>query len=116
MELEEFYKKNGSDFTAVLRRFCGDGKIVGVFVKSFPKDPSYQRLSEAVAARDYPAVEQQAHALKGVAANLGLDRLQAACGELVLAVRQDRNEAIFELFQKVEALYQAIIEDIPAIA
>lgn len=116
MELEEFYKKSGSDFGAVLSRFCGDGEILEMFVKLFPDDPSYQRLSEAVAACDYPAVEQQAHALKGVAANLGFNRLQAACGDLVLAVRQDRNEAIPALFQTVGTLYQTMIEDIPTIA
>jgi two-component system sensor histidine kinase RpfC len=43
----------------------------------------YSALAEAGARRDWEPVREQAHALKGVASNLGLIQLAAASGELM---------------------------------
>ena len=46
------------------------------------------RVAEAIAAADRQTVEREAHTMKGVAAQIGADRLADLAGDLVDAVRQ----------------------------
>mgnify|MGYP000720090130 CR=1 FL=1 len=52
------------------------------FLRLFPLDDSFPRLSEALGRGDVQAAFRAAHTLKGVAANLGLERLRALAREL----------------------------------
>ena len=87
-------------------------KMLTMFVLSFPRDPSYQKLAEAVNGLDYPEIESAAHALKGVSANLGFEKLQAACSDVVLYVRQDKPELVPSGFEKLKAEYEKVIREI----
>ncbi|WP_288741251.1 MHYT domain-containing protein [uncultured Rheinheimera sp.] len=71
---------------------------------------------------DYQAVQQQAHAIKGVSANLGLDPLSKACAELEQAARQQQQQRAREVLEKIlgcwpkfEAEYQKLLSDQPAV-
>ena len=57
-------------------------------------DPTYFSLVEAVEKKDYSLIEREAHTLKGVAANLGLDSLRYASDGLVQAVRRKEYDEI----------------------
>lgn len=85
--------------------------------------PETLRLSIAqLEAGNYPAVQQQAHAIKGVSANLGLDPLSKACSELEQAARQQQYERCTALLQKIlhcspkfAAEYQKLLSEQPAV-
>lgn len=112
MNLEKLYGTIGSDYQTVLERFCGHDEMLAKFVKSFLRDNTFQNLTEAAGKPDYPEIESRAHALKGVAGNLGFERLHAACGELVSCVRFDRLDEVPENFRKVEMEYGIVCNTI----
>ena len=110
MNLEELYNKIGTEYQHVLARFCGNEVILSKFVRSFGEDPTYGKLAEAVDAYNEEETEQYAHALKGVSANLGFERLHAACAQVVLDVRQGKPENIPGDFQILKQEYELVTE------
>ncbi|WP_040196114.1 Hpt domain-containing protein [Candidatus Soleaferrea massiliensis] len=112
MKLEELYERIESDYEAVLNRFGNDEGMLEKFVLYFAGDPAFQNLSEAVQTFSFAEIEGYAHTLKGVSGNLGFDRLQAACSELVLYIRQSRYEEIRQGFETVKQEYDAVMDGI----
>lgn len=115
MNLKELYEKNGSDYEKVLHRFCGDEHMLLNFVVSFTGDPVFQQLETAMEAKNFPNIESHAHALKGVAANLGFDRLYAACSDMVSHVRQGQYDAAMQEYPKLRQAYQSLVADIKSL-
>ncbi len=90
----------GEDLSPAIERFGGNVELYARFLRKFSQDPTAESLEEAVKQKKYPEVERDAHTLKGVAANLGLERLRAKSDALVQAVRRDS-------WQEVDSLYAA---------
>jgi PAS domain S-box-containing protein len=84
--------------------------------------PQLQSATIELQAGNYQLVQQQAHAIKGVSANLGLDPLSKACAELEQASRQQQQQRAMELVQKIlgcwpkfEAEYQKLLAEQPVV-
>ena len=75
-----------------------------------PMDPTYFSLVEAVEKKDYSLIEREAHTLKGVAANLGLDSLRYASDGLVQAVRRKEYDEIPALFEIIKTAHEKMVE------
>lgn len=78
--------------------------------------------ADQLTSGDYQAMQQQAHAIKGVSANLGLDPLSKVCAELEQAARQQQQQRATELLQKIlscwpkfEAEYQKLLSEQPEV-
>lgn len=74
-------------------RFMNNEALYTRFLKKLPADKNMAALELAVAGADLPAVEQRAHALKGVCGNLGLTGLAASCALLVSMARSGDSDA-----------------------
>lgn len=73
-----------------------------------PLDARIARLKSLAAAADAPGVESEAHALKGVAAQVGAGQVAAACGALEAAAReQDLSDAAGLVARLEDAAVQA---------
>ena len=112
MNLKKLYETIGSDYQTVLERFCGHDEMLAKFVKVFVGDDTFRHLTDAAGELNYPEIESRAHALKGVAGNLGFERLHVACGELVSSVRFDRLDEVPENFRKVVKEYGTVCDTI----
>lgn len=112
MNLQELYNKIDSDYTIVLARFCNEESLLNRFVRSFPADPTYQSLADAVMSNNNAGIEIQAHTLKGVAGNLGFNKLQDACSEVVSCIRQNKLDSLPDNYEKVKQEYELIISKI----
>ena len=55
-------------------------------------------------------IEREAHTLKGVAANLGLDSLRYASDGLVQAVRRKEYDEIPALFEIIKTAHEKMVE------
>lgn len=86
MTLSDFYARLGGSCDAVLKRIPSE-QMLRKFLKMYEKDPSYAQLTEAVKAGDWQSAFRAAHTLKGVAQNLGLDRLHQRASALTEALR-----------------------------
>ena len=84
--LAEFYARLGGSREELLKRIPTE-KMILKFVNMYKADPSYGQLTAAVKVEDWQSAFRAAHALKGVALNLGFERLQAAASTLAEALR-----------------------------
>ena len=98
MTLKEFYEQIDGSYEDTLHRLTSEA-LVHRFVLKYPADPSFAQLRKAVAAADWESAFRAAHTLKGVAQNLGFDRLQKSASALTEAVRGAvplTDESLFE--------------------
>ena len=86
MTIQEFYAQIGGSYADTVRRLCSESFVLR-FVKKYPANPSFDELCEAVDRSDWESAFRAAHTLKGVAQNLGFDRLYAVSVPLTEAMR-----------------------------
>ena len=86
MTLEEFYAKIGGNSADVLRRLPSEA-MVRKFIGKYPADTSWGSLESAINSQDWEAAFRAAHTLKGVAQNLGFQRLYLSSAALTEALR-----------------------------
>ena len=108
MTVRECYEKIGSDFDKVLGRM-GSEALVKRFAVKFLEDKSFEELTESLKEKDGEDAFRAAHTLKGVCANLGLDRLYEADSELTEKLRGRQTEGSEELYQKVAEVYETTV-------
>lgn len=99
MTVKECYEKVGSDYDGVLKRL-GSEALVKRFAVKFLNDPSFQDLTDGLAAKDGEKAFRAAHTLKGVCLNLGFTSLYKVSAELYEQVKEQYTiltEAIQEL-------------------
>ena len=83
MGLKEVMEELGMDYEGVLNRFGGSSALAERILRKFPNDPSFAGLQEAVKTENGDGMLTYAHTLKGVAGNLGFERLYEACQNTV---------------------------------
>lgn len=86
MTLEAFYAKIGGNSADVLRRLPSEA-MVRKFIGKYPADTSWDSLESAINSQDWEAAFRAAHTLKGVAQNLGFQRLYLSSTALTEALR-----------------------------
>ena len=86
MTLNEFYTTVGGNYEDVIARLHSEA-FTEKFLRMIPQDNSLPLLKEAAAAGDVSTAFRAVHTLKGIALNLGLTGLAAACGTMTTLVR-----------------------------
>lgn len=109
MTLEVFYNTIGSDYTSALARMGNSEKMLGKFVRKFLNDKTTGELIAAFESGDYETAFRMAHTLKGLCANLGLDKLHNSSSELTEALRNTVADNTAELLAQVRADYEMTI-------
>ena len=116
MTIQECYMALGGDYEQVKRRLPSDGMIKR-FLAKFPGDDSFAVLCQALENGRREEAFRAAHTLKGVSANLGLDRLSASASALTELLRP-KGDAIPEgaaaLLESVRRDYEASVRAIDA--
>ena len=82
----EFYRRIGTDGAQVTARLGGEA-MTSRFIRRFASDGSYNALMAALDAGQGQEAFRAAHTLKGVAANLGFERLWEAASALTEQLR-----------------------------
>ena len=113
MELRQTLDTLGVDVDTTLHRFGGNEPLLERFVRRFPQDETYQRLTDALADSewDLAQIERLAHTLKGTSANLGFQVLSDHCHELVQAIRagETQPEKLAPFVTNISGEYEKII-------
>lgn len=103
MTLQEFYAQIGGNYADTVRRLCNESLVLR-FVKKYPANPSFDELCAAVDQADWETAFRAVHTLKGVAQNLGFDRLYAVSvpltdPALLTAVKDVHQETVAAILQ-----------------
>lgn len=118
MTVQELYERIGGNLQSALRILQMD-KMVARFIVRYLDEPSCGKLLEAYEKKDEKGVFEAAHAMKGVCANLGLDSLSAAAGEICEQFRPGsaRTLSDSELDEKItqlKSLHERTVEGVSA--
>lgn len=116
MELRQVYMQLDGDYDSVLARLGTDERIKKYLLKFLDKDMEAAVIN-ALEAEDYQTAFREAHNLKGVCANLNLDRLGHSSSELTDALRGGKPEGdVSALVEAMKSDYQRTISAIKSIS
>lgn len=110
-------EENGVDYAAGVRRFMEDRELYEEMLTAFLSDGCCSKAAEAFDKRDYTALFEQAHTLKGASGNLDMPQLYCASSELTEFLRHNSapdEYKLSELFDKVRAEYARVVNGIRA--
>ena len=108
MTLEEFYCLAGGTAAEAAPRLGGADHALR-FLRLFPLDDSFPMLAAALGRGDVQAAFRAAHTLKGVAANLGLERLCAAASDMTECLRRGELSGAQARLAETEAAYRRVL-------
>ena len=112
MTLQNFYDSIGESLDDVLNRLHKEERITK-YLGLFLQDPSFNDLEKAFGEKDAEKAFRAAHTLKGVAANLGFQKLYEASSALTEDLRPGAfTDSSETLFSNVLDLYSSVIENI----
>ncbi|MDO5112225.1 MAG: Hpt domain-containing protein [Clostridia bacterium] len=98
-----------TDIDGAIRRFSGNEALYISCLNAFLLDPTVQELNEAILAQDWDGAFTAAHALKGLAGNMGFIPLFHATGELVVLIRSGRLMEINESNEQLRNVYNELV-------
>ena len=118
MTLKELYGQIGGDYDAALRIMMMES-LAGRMIVKFAEDSTFEKLMAAGAAMDAGGIFHGAHALKGVAANLGLTSLSRQASVLCEEFRPEHertmnDEEVQARLQDLKKTYDQILAGIQA--
>ena len=87
MTIQECYEAIVGNYEDFLGRLNSQA-LIRKFTFMFLEDPSYMRLKQALADKNYEEAFRNAHTLKGVCQNLSFDRLYEVSYELTELLRE----------------------------
>ena len=116
MTIQELYAKIGGNYEQAQKIMRMD-KLIDRYVRKLPASDAYEKLVQAGKTMDPAQLFESAHALKGVCANLGLDDLARAAGEITEefrpgAARKMTDGEIREKLRAIEEMYQRTLKGI----
>jgi HPt (histidine-containing phosphotransfer) domain-containing protein len=85
-----FLKIEGVDVDSGLQRIAGNKRLYRDLLAQFAvrQESAGNKIKEALESGDHNQAERQAHSLKGVAGNLGINQIFVLAGDLESAIRE----------------------------
>lgn len=108
MTVSEFYKAVGGDYEDIVKRFCGEERVIR-FLGLFLKDTSVEDLRRNMKEENYKDAFRAAHTLKGVAVNLGITKMYNAASEITEALRAEDSEKAKALMPEINEIYDKTV-------
>ena len=91
----------GAEIEGIMERFLGDEVFYVDCFKEFIQDQNFVELRKAIETQNYGRAYECAHALKGVAGNLGLIPLYCSASDIVYALRSKKYDSLKQLYQNM---------------
>lgn len=101
-----------TDIPGAIRRFYGDEALYIACLGDFLKDATMAELNESIENERWDDAFTAAHAMKGLAGNMGFVPLMHAVGRLVVLIRGGRTKEVNECMLQVNSSYRDIADAI----
>jgi chemotaxis protein histidine kinase CheA len=101
-----------TDVQGALRRFSGNEDLYVSCLGMFLSDPTMEELNTAIDQQSWDEAFTAAHALKGLAGNMGFVPLMHATGQLVVLIRGGRIKDINDCMAQINSSYRDISDAI----
>lgn len=104
-QLEEL----GVDLTSVMERFMGNEALYVKFLGRFVEDESFQNIQIQWKRGNIKEAFKEAHTLKGLLLNLGLENVMKSVMPITEQLRQGELEGIEELLEQARREYEILL-------
>jgi HPt (histidine-containing phosphotransfer) domain-containing protein len=116
MTVQELYAKIGGNYEQAQKVMKMD-KLIDRYVRKLASSGTYEKLAEAGKTMDPSLLFEGAHAMKGVCANLGLDEMARAAGEITEefrpgAVRKLTDAQVRDMLASLDEMYRRTVKGI----
>lgn len=101
-----------TDVQGAVNRMGGSEQTYVACLLMFLDDPTVSELNRAIAAKAWDDAFTAAHALKGLAGNMGFIPLMHSTGQLVIVIRGGRTKEIAAYMSQVNSNYRDITDAI----
>ena len=101
-----------TDIQGVMRRFSGNEELYVSCLKMFLTDTTLADLNKAIKNEAWDDAFTAAHALKGLAGNMGFVPLMLATGQLVVLIRGGRLKEIDDCMTQITSKQRDITDAI----
>lgn len=101
-------QKAGVDTEGALERFSGNSMLYERFLMKFPQDETFAKIAPALDADNFEEALRAAHTLKGVSANLGMNRLFHACSDMVSFIRNTEYGKAKAVYPETREAYEEV--------
>lgn len=101
-----------TDLRGALERMGDDEQLYESCLEMFLNDPTTEQLNNAIKTGSWDDAFTAAHALKGLAGNMGFVPLMHSTGQLVIFIRGGRTKEINECMAQVNSNYRDITDAI----
>ena len=102
----------GVDLDRTMERFMNNEGLYLKFLKRFPEDPNYAQMKENIENRQYEEAFKNAHTLKGLSGNLGLEPFYQTISALTEQLRNQNLDHLEESMKEAEEVYGMLIQKI----
>ena len=111
MTLESFYNTIGGDYKKTVERLYNEN-LLRKFVLKYRNDGTFAQLKEAHDSGNWEDAFRAAHTLKGLALNLGFNRLNESASALTEHLRGGKPLTDESLYKAVERDHTLIVNSI----
>ncbi len=101
-------REYGADIDGAMARFLDDEELYAACYDEFINDACFGNLETAVATKDHTQAFDAAHALKGVAGNMGLTPMYVAIGNIVEPLRAHEYGNLQQLLAEVQHQHEIL--------
>lgn len=108
--LQQLADLGGVDLNATLNRFMDNESLYEKFLTKFPEDTSFKKLKECLETGNMADAFVYAHTLKGVAGNMGFQKMSDILVPLTEELRSGETGRVGERMQQLTAQYELLCD------
>lgn len=109
MELSSL-KQIGINTDSAIERFMGNEALYAKMLKKFLSEPTFAKLTAAVAEGNGQAALEASHTLKGVCGNLSIESLFDLFAEQVVLMRADKWDEAYAMMPEITEKYKLVTD------
>lgn len=102
----------GVDLDRTMERFMNNEGLYLKFLKRFPEDTNFAQMKENIVNGQYEDAFKNAHTLKGLSGNLGLESFYQTISALTEQLRNKNLDHLEESMRDAEDIYGMLIQKI----
>lgn len=112
MSIKDFYAAVGGSYDEIMRRLLSEERVVK-YLGKFCNDKSFEMMTEEIDQKKWEDAFRDAHNLKGISVNLGLQNLFESSSQLCEAMRNGEPSVdIQPMYDQVKQDYETVISSV----
>lgn len=112
MSIKDFYAEVGGSYDEIMRRLLSEERVMK-YLGKFCNDKSFEAMTADIADKKWEDAFRDAHNLKGISVNLGLQNLFESSSELCESMRNGEPSVdIQPMYDRVKKDYETVVSGI----